>query len=410
MARLSSSILFVLAVIILRLVYSVIQYRHHQAKALRRGCGSLPALPRKDPLGFVRIFKLLKAKREQNFLPFVAALFDSAGHDVYTVSDRLMGRNIIWTRDPENMRAILTSQVKDFDIGVARVGSLGPLIGNGIFLNSNEAWRHSRTLLRPQFARVQRYAQWYVKAALQRKKFEDRRANPVTKTKFDLIDELVNVSQNEEEIRNESLNVLGAGRSTTAALLGWVFYHLARHPTIYDKLRKVILAQFGTFEDPRDITFENLKGCQYLHCCINETFRRTPNIPFNIREALRDTTLPTGGGPHGSQPVFVPKGTEIYLSYYPVNMRTDIWGDDVEDFRPERFEGRKFSWAFTPFGAGQRSCMGQQFALTEAAYLLVRFLQRYDKMENLEEPGPIRYNYMISSRSGTGVQVRLHKC
>jgi hypothetical protein len=51
----------------------------------------------------------------------------------------------------------------------------------------------------------------------------------------------------------------------------------------------------------------------------------------------------------------------------------------------------------------------EQFALTETAYVMVRFLQRFDKLESTEKPGPPFFHYVFSNRSGTGVQVRLHE-
>ena len=50
----------------------------------------------------------------------------------------------------------------------------------------------------------------------------------------------------------------------------------------------------------------------------------------------------------------------------------------------------------------------EQFSLTETSYVVVRFLQRFDRIENMEEPGPIRLHHAIENRSGSGVQVRLH--
>ena len=53
--------------------------------------------------------------------------------------------------------------------------------------------------------------------------------------------------------------------------------------------------------------------------------------------------------------------------------------------------------------------MSEQFALTEAAYTVVRLLQRFDGIENMEAPGPIKFHHALTNSSGTGVQVRLHE-
>lgn len=90
--------------------------------------------------------------------------------------------------------------------------------------------------------------------------------------------------------------------------------------------------------------------------------------------------------------------------------RQDIWGPDVENFRPERWEGKKSNggWEFLPFGAGRRKCIGQQFALTETAYVVIRFLQIFDEMEAVDNK-EVFFQYIFSNRSGRGVRVRLHE-
>lgn len=80
---------------------------------------------------------------------------------------------------------------------------------------------------------------------------------------------------------------------------------------------------------------------------------------MNERSALRDTTLPRGGGPDGLAPIFVPKGGQVLIPLYAMQHRKDIWGEDVEEWKPERWEDRKFGWEFIPFGGGARQCLGE---------------------------------------------------
>jgi cytochrome P450 len=87
-----------------------------------------------------------------------------------------------------------------------------------------------------------------------------------------------------------------------------LFLFLGKHDDVFNKLRRAVLMDFGTKDDPREITFYNLKKCQYLQWCLYETLRLCPPAPINLRVALRNTTLPTGGGPDGKSPVAVRKG------------------------------------------------------------------------------------------------------
>ena len=169
--------------------------------------------------------------------------------------------------------------------------------------------------------------------------------------------------------------------------LGWTFYLLARHPEVFEKLREIILSDFGTFESPHSLTFANLKACTYLQHVMNEVLRLYPNVPVNARRALHDTSLPHGGGPDGKSPVFVPAGQDIIYSVHVMQRRKDLWGEDASEFKPERWAGRKGGWEFLPFNGGPRICLGQQFALTEAAYVIARLLQKFERLENADERG-----------------------
>lgn len=208
---------------------------------------------------------------------------------------------------------------------------------------------------------VHKYVDRFVQSSLRHEAKSNRSAeDPTSKKKFVLLDELAKKSQNPVELRNESLHLLSAGRDTTGALLSWVFYFLSRHPTVFEKLRAIIIAEFGTHRAANDVTFTKLKSCQYLHHCINEAFRMVSIVPLMERVCIKDTTLPNGGGPSGTKPIFVPKGQRVLISTYAMQHRVDIWGQDAEEYNPDRWEGRKTGWEFFPFGAGPRKCVGRK--------------------------------------------------
>ncbi|KAF2121809.1 cytochrome P450 52A12 [Lophiotrema nucula] len=201
--------------------------------------------------------------------------------------------------------------------------------------------------------------------------------------RYIFLDALVAETQDPIELRTHLISILLAGRDTTASLLGFVFMFFDKHPEVYSRLRKIILEEFGTYENPREITFSKLKACNYLQWILNETLRLYPVVPLDGRRALVDTTLPTGGGPDGTSPVYVRKGEQVDYSVYVMHRRKDLWGEDADDFRPERWDGRRSGWEYLPFNGGPRICIGQQFALTEAGYVITRLLQRFEVMEGV---------------------------
>ncbi|OBT54283.1 hypothetical protein VE04_05732 [Pseudogymnoascus sp. 24MN13] len=213
------------------------------------------------------------------------------------------------------------------------------------------------------------------------------------KEKYVFLEALAAETRDPIELRSQMLNILLAGRDTTASLIGWVFYSLARDPVRYAKLRNIILEEFGTYSQPRDITFARLKSCQYLQYVNNEALRLYPVAR---------------GGPDGKSPIFIPKGRACDYSVFVMHRRKDLWGADADEFIPERWEKRRVGWDFLPFNGGPRICIGQQFALTEASYVIVRLLQRFDAVENQDFSSKALHNLTLTSCSGTGVVVKLH--
>lgn len=71
--------------------------------------------------------------------------------------------------------------------------------------------------------------------------------------------------------------------------------------------------------------------------------------------------MPRGGGKHAQEPVLLRKGTTVLLSLFSMHRRQDIYGEDTNEFRPERWRNLSPGWAFLPFSAGPRVCLGREF-------------------------------------------------
>jgi cytochrome P450 len=169
-----------------------------------------------------------------------------------------------------------------------------------------------------------------------------------------LLRQLASSGACKEKIRAELLSVLIAARDTTSNLLGNLFFVLARRPDIWTKIRAEVEQL-----DTNLPTYEQLRRLTYAKYCINEcelntlvktitdTFlalRLHPPVPSNGRMAYRDTVLPHGGGPIGDQPIHVPKGSMVNYTVYAMHRRKDLYGQDAEEFCPERWESLRPSW------------------------------------------------------------------
>jgi cytochrome P450 len=257
---------------------------------------------------------------------------------------------------------------------------------------------------------VQGFVDKYVQAALDRR--AQAESKPGEKRRYVLADALVEETKDPVEIRNQLLNVLIAGRDTTASLLGWLFLLLARQPEEYKRLRTEILQTFGPYEDPRNLTHTGLRSCTLLQHCLNEALRLFPLVPINLRKCLVPfTTLPRGGGPLGQDPIYVRADDDVF--YTTVNMHRDVafWGADAHDFRPARWQTVKPGWQFLPFNGGPRICLGQQFAINQASFVMVRLLQRFDDVigVDLPSPGEELHHLTVTDACATGVKVKLRR-
>lgn len=228
----------------------------------------------------------------------------------------------------------------------------GALAKYGWLYRDNEYPRHVKA--------VQEFVDYFVRLRLAGEKDEEKGE------RFVLLDQLVKETRDPLELRSEVLNVLHASRDTTAALTAWVFYFLARREDVWSRLRLEVVRMFGVKgenEPGKEVIFDRLMSLPYLQWVINETIRFIGIVPMNERMALRDTTLPRGGGADGMSPIFVPKGQQVLIPTYSMQHREDIWGPDVEEYKPERWENRKFGWDFMPFGNGPRQCLGRKYSV-----------------------------------------------
>ena len=182
--------------------------------------------------------------------------------------------------------------------------------------------------------------------------------------RYGLISELVGSYPDKVALRNQVMQLLVAGRDTTAATLTWAFILLEAHPTKFDRLQSEIIEHFGTESNPRrPVTFDNLKSCAYLQWVVSEVIRLYPTGPLNARKASVNTVLPTGGGIDGKSPVAVKAGSTVAYNTYLLHRREELWGEDSWEFEPKRWEEKKAGWEYIPFHGGPQTCLGRKSQL-----------------------------------------------
>lgn len=173
---------------------------------------------------------------------------------------------------------------------------------------------------------------------------------------------------NDDQLRNELGVMIGAGQETTSNLLTWVFYLLAANPNVETKL----LDEYARVLEGRIPTMADLPQLPYSRMVIDEALRLYPPAwTVSTRVALDEDVIL---GYH------IPKGGAVFISPYILHRDSRFW-DHPETFEPERFteenEEKRHKYAYLPFGAGPRKCIGNTFALTEAQLILATLLPRY---------------------------------
>jgi cytochrome P450 len=318
--------------------------------------------PIKDPIfGLDNMLESIRAKRELRLLDRFDTNFKKYGN---TFGSKIAQRKIIATREPQNVKTILSLKFKDFSLG-NRGPAFGPLLGQGIFTMDGDFWAHSRAMIRPNFARDQvadleafenhiqdlwkliprdgstvdlqelffrftidsateflfgtstntlkasggdsgkEFAKAFTIAqdacasrnrlGLLRYIFpEDKEVTRSTKychefvgqfvneairyretldverkgeEKYVFLHELAKDTKDKTRLQDELLNVLLAGRDTTASLLSNMWFMLAKNPAIFAKLRQEVQ---DTYPDGELPTYEKLRNMKYLKYCMNE--------------------------------------------------------------------------------------------------------------------------------------------
>ena len=184
----------------------------------------------------------------------------------------------------------------------------------------------------------------------------------------------------EAEIGANIITFIGAGHETTANALTWALYLLSQAPAT----RQAVEAEVDAVNDLATAALSG-SGLALTRAVIEEAMRLYPPVPSLSRTALADDDV--GGR------CFIPRGALVVISPYLLHRHETLWREP-DRFRPERFlPGARESierYAYLPFGAGPRICIGQQFAMVEAIIVLATLLRAFRFEHAGETPMPVQ--------------------
>ncbi|KAF2015191.1 cytochrome P450 [Aaosphaeria arxii CBS 175.79] len=260
-----------------------------------------------------------------------------------TSSEFIFGRSLMALEHPD------VAFMESFEYAQRGTG-IRMMLGRLKFLHRDAQWLQS-------CKQVTDFCEARVEEAIERVK--DGSERRTEKNRLRLVDEAVKATTDRYTLRSLILSVFSPAHDGAAIALSNVFFHLARHPKVWHKLRE------------------------------------------------EDVILPCGGGSTGSERLFVKKGDIIESDYRAMMRDPDLWGTNAEEFFPERWEVIRPTWEYLPFGGGPRHCPGIRLVFVEAAYTTVRILQEFKLLENRDNEVEWKEKMRMSFQSKNGTLVGL---
>lgn len=199
-----------------------------------------------------------------------------------------------------------------------------------------------------------------------------------------------------QQLHDETMTLFLAGHETTAQMLTWTWYALSQHPAVEARLEEELTSVLGT----RAIEAADVPRLPYLQAVMNESLRLYPPAYIMAREVMEPCEI--GGY------TLEPTSTIIFSQW--VMQRDPRFYDDPEVFRPERWldglADRLPAGAYFPFGDGPRRCIGQGFALLEAAVVIATLARRF--RFRLAPSKPVLPEPLVTLRPRHAIQMTLH--
>ncbi|XP_046382306.1 uncharacterized protein LOC124153250 [Ischnura elegans] len=203
----------------------------------------------------------------------------------------------------------------------------------------------------------------------------------------------------DEEIREEVDTFMFEGHDTTSMAICYTIFMLANHPKIQEEVwKEVQFSQSGGATGGSNV--ESMGELQLLERCIKETLRMYPSVPYIARLLAEDLEM----GDYT-----IPANTMINVAITGIHMNSSVFPDpetfDPDRFLPEEVKSRH-PYAYIPFSAGPRNCIGQRFAMLEMKAVLSALIKNY-RIVAVDKPEDIQLMHDIVLRSNKGIRIKL---
>ena len=204
-----------------------------------------------------------------------------------------------------------------------------------------------------------------------------------------------------DEIQEEVDTFMFAGHDTTAMSVNWTLYMLGLNTQVQEKARAELDELLGP-EEEDNLDAAQLRQLKYLDQLIKESLRYWPSVPFVLRQMSEDVEL--AGGEY-----LIPKGAHCLIFTHSLHHNPNVY-PRPEVFDPERFSSeqalKRHPYAYLPFSAGPRNCIGQKFAQMEVKVILAKLIRKF----HIEACEPLDKLWTVGElvlRPTSGLYIRL---
>jgi len=250
----------------------------------------------------------------------------------------------------------------------------------------------------PRFAYEFRQLGTVVQQIIRQRRAHGKRHLDFTQMLMEFKDPDTQAGMTERELLDEILTLVVAGHETTASTLNWTWWLVSQHPDVERRLQE---EQDRVGPLGAGATYADLERLPYTLAVLQEALRLYPPAWILTRRAL---------GPDKLGGYAVPPGTDVFLSPFVVHRHPAFW-DNADRFDPERFEpGRgetRHKFAYLPFGAGPRHCIGENFSIFEMMLHLNGAARRFRLRP--ADTGPVTMEARINLRTTRDIQMMVEK-
>ncbi|CAL1370337.1 unnamed protein product [Linum trigynum] len=387
------------------------------------------------PIGGTVLNQLLHFNKLHHYMTGLASK-----HSSY----RLLGafRTEIYTSDPVNVEYSLKTNFENYGKGDYNYSNLSDLLGDGIFTVDGDKWRHQRKVSSYEFStkvmrdfssvvfrrNVVKLADIISEAATCNQPmdiqdlFMKSTLDSIFKVAFGVeLDSMCGSNEEGREFSNafDDASAISLWRYVDVFWKVKKFFNIGSEATLKKKVKvaeeiweAVTTTSTSTTADTKklsnfvefaeSVTDKALEKMHYLHAAITETLRLYPAVPVDAKVCFSDDTFPDGFS--------VMKGDMVAYQPYAMGRMKAIWGDDCEQYKPERWLNDKgvfqpeSPFKFTAFQAGPRICLGKEFAYRQmkifSAVLVGSFVFKLS-----DETKPVNYSTMINLHVDGGLHV-----